>query len=300
MRGHSEEIQAESLIRRLIGHPIVWILPALIYLLFFVIYPLIFTLYYSFCSYTLFIGKSTFVGVENYVKLLTLPKFWQSLSITLLFVAVCVTVEFLLGLGLALIMSQHFKGRSVFRMLFLMPMFATPAAIGAVFRCLYNYNYGWMNYFVNSLFNVKLRWLSDSLIAPFSLMIIDIWQWTPFMMLILLAGIESLPREPYEVAQLSGASSWQVFRYITLPYLRQVILVAIILRVMDAFKVFDIIWTTTQGGPGSSTDVLSLYAYRTAFMSLDIGTSSALAWIMAIVIMIIVTIFLRYVRLETR
>ncbi|MDK2897123.1 MAG: multiple sugar transport system permease protein [Candidatus Atribacteria bacterium] len=278
--------------------PYFFIGPAVIMLLLIVIFPLAFSLGVSFCEWNLIRGGSwKFVGLRNYSYFLFHdPYFRTSLKVTLTFVLVAVGLELILGLGVALLLNRPLKRIGLYRTILVIPSTMTPVVVGIIWRLLYNPELGTLNYFLDLLGLPPLNWLGDPNLALPSVIMADIWEWTPFMALILLAGLQALPKDPFEAATIDGASTFQLFRYITLPLLQPTIIVATLLRVMDAFKTFDLVFVLTKGGPGMSTETLSYYTYRYGFKFFHIGYASALSYLLLVIIIIIVQIFVRYLR----
>jgi multiple sugar transport system permease protein len=275
-----------------------YVAPAVIYMIFFSIYPLLSSLYMSFTRYTLAPPKEQFVGTKNYIYILQDPVFHLAITQTLEFVFVAVTLEFTIGLILALILNQRIRGARVFTFLTIMPMTIMPALVGFVWKFMYNGDIGLINYLL-SLVGIKGPiWLGNSGTALISVIITDVWQWTPFCFLILLAGLQVLPVEPFEAAKIDGASRWNIFRSLTLPMLKSAIVVALLFRVVDSFKIFDIIYIMTVGGPGNATMVMSLYTYRWAFIFQDLGMASASSYLLLVIVTIFFMIFTRVAKFE--
>ncbi|MGE5581711.1 MAG: carbohydrate ABC transporter permease [Bacillota bacterium] len=192
-------------------------------------------------------------------------------------------METILGFILALLLAEEFRGRKFFRTIIMMPLILTPVAFSFGWRMMYHPNIGVINFFLNKFGIASVNWLANPYLAMISLIIIDVWQCTPFMMLIILAGITSLPVEPFEAAKVDGATGIQMFWRVTIPLLKPVFIIAILFRALDAFKTFDIFMTMTGGGPGASTEVLNLYTYLNSFRFLNIGYASALAVLMLLI-----------------
>ncbi len=279
--------------------PYIFISPAVIILLLIVIFPLIFSLGVSFCEWNLIRGgKWKFVGLNNYIYFLFKdPYFRTSLKVTLTFVLVAVGLELVLGLGIAFLLNRPLKGIGLYRTILVIPSTMTPVVVGIIWRLLYNPELGTLNYFLSLLGLPPLNWLGDPSLALPSVIMADIWEWTPFMALILLAGLQALPRDPFEAAIVDGASSFQLFRYVILPLLQPTIIIATLLRIMDAFKTFDLVFVLTHGGPGMSTEVLSYYTYRYGFKFFHIGHASALSYLLLVIIIIITQVFVRYLKI---
>ncbi|MGQ9474205.1 MAG: carbohydrate ABC transporter permease [Candidatus Caldatribacteriaceae bacterium] len=277
-----------------------WILvtPVIAFLLIITIYPFIYGVYLSLSDFTL-LGVS-FRGLENFVNLFRDDRFLNSLKVTLVFVFSAVLLEFLVGLGIATLLNCPFRGKRVVAPLVYIPMIMAPIAVALMWRMLYSPEYGPINFFLLSskLINRQIAWLSESGFALLSLIIVDTWQWSPFMFLILYAGLQSIPSELSEVAQIDGASGWEIFKHITLPLLFPFIVLAFLFRLMDAFKVFDSISVLTKGGPGTSTEVVSWLSYLTGFTYFRLGYAAAMALVLYLLVMVISQVLLRFVSLE--
>jgi multiple sugar transport system permease protein len=248
------------------------------------------------------IAGFNFVFAENYIKALTDPIFQTSLKNTAIFVCIAVPIEMLLGLGIALMLNQDIKGKRFFRSLFLLPLMTTPIVVGNIWRLMYNSEFGLINYILTSIgiLSKPIPVLGQPETALFGIILIDIWEWTPFVMLIILSGLQALPTAPYEAALVDGASSLQIFRRITLPMLTPTLIVALLLRLMDAIKIFDVVYITTFGGPGLSTEIIGLTIYKEAFRKLNLGYASALTVIVLFVVIIVSNIILMIINKLTK
>lgn len=278
--------------------PLLFIGPAVFILLFIVIFPMVYSWALSFAEWNLMRGGDwRFVGLRNYAQaLLHDPHFYTSLRVTLIYVILAVGIQFLLGLVIALLLNRPLKRVGFLRTVLVIPTTMTPVVVGIIWRLLYNPELGTINYFL-SLFGFRpLSWLGDPSLALPSVIMADIWQWTPFMALILLAGLQALPREPYEASVVDGATTLQTFRLITFPLLLPTIIVALLLRIMDAFKIFDLIFILTGGGPGMTTEVLSFYTYRFGFKFFHMGRAAAMSLLLFAILFVITQIFLKYYR----
>lgn len=271
------------------------IAPAFIILIVMAIFPLIYALNLSFHSWNLAKPQYgyEFVGLRNFMRVLSDPRFYQSLRTTGVFTFVAVSLEFLIGFGIAILVNRKLKGGRIIRSLLLIPMIVPPVVVGFVWRFMYNPSWGIINYFSRLARGPEPLWLSNASIALFSVIFVDIWQWTPFIFVILLAGLSALPEEQYEAAKVDGASNFQVFWYITLPLLRSVILVALLIRTMDAIKAFDIIYLLTLGGPRNVTEVLSVHAYLWNFRKFYVGYGAALCLIILAIVILISQVLIR-------
>jgi len=268
--------------------PFLYISPALLILFLVLVYPLGYSFYLSFQDWTIRTFKKgvNFVGLRNFIDLITNPEFLHSLSVTFKFMAFAISLEFILGMVLALLMNEDIKGRSIFRALILLPMMCTNVVVGLTWRLLYNHEFGILNYYLVSWGFKALPWLSKPGMAFASLVITDVWNTTSFVALLLLAGLQSLPVEPYQAAKIDGASSWQSFRYLTLPLLRPTILVALLWRMIDTFRIYDVPYLLTAGGPGRATETVSIYIYRYGFQNFNLSYASAASFLMIIMMLI--------------
>jgi multiple sugar transport system permease protein len=226
-----------------------------------------------------------FVGLQNYRNLLHDHNFHDSLVTTLVFTVAATGVEFVLGMALALLLKEEFSFQGVIRSSLIIPMVIAPVVVGIIWRLLYNADVGLFSFAVQGLTGKNISVLSSTVLALPALILVDVWEWTPFMFLILLAGIQSLPQEPFEAARVDGASPWNIFVHLTLPMLRPVIVVAILIRALDAFTVFDQVFVLTQGGPGTATEVATLMIYKTAFRFSQFGYGAAMAVAMLVLVM---------------
>ncbi len=273
--------------------------PCIIYLLGIGIFPLLYSARLLFYDWNISARKGQiFVGFGNFVRLFEDRMFRDTLGNTIIFVVAAVSLEFVLGFGLALLLNRQIKGQSIFRMIFLMPMMASPVAVGYTWRMLYHVANGPLNNFLSLVGLPPAPWLSDISTALLSVILIDVWQWTPFVFVILLAGLQSLPREPYEAAIVDGANHWQIFRYITIPLLSPVMALAILLRAVEAVKIFDVIVVTTAGGPGSATETVTMYARMVGMQQFSLGYASTISYTLLIFAIVIFTFLIRFLRRE--
>ncbi|HET8678389.1 MAG TPA: sugar ABC transporter permease, partial [Blastocatellia bacterium] len=236
--------------------PYLLIAPTVAVLITLSIYPLIYAIKVSFQT-----NSASGWTFGNFARLASDQFFLSALGHTFVYASVALTVEFLLGLGLALLLDRSLRGRSVFRALLLVPMMLPPVVVGVVWRLMFNSDFGAINGTLKTagVNTEALTWTASPELALASVIAVDVWQWTPFMFLVLLAGLQAIPQEPYEAAMVDGSSWWQTFRHVTLPLLRPAILIALLLRTMDLLRVFDQIFILTEGGPGFATETVSLY-----------------------------------------
>lgn len=270
--------------------------PALIVLAVVYIYPLIYNVDLSFSRWDLASGiPKQYVAFQNYQNLFSSETFRKVLYNTLFFTLVSVPLEFVLGLILALMLNQDIKGKNVIITVLSLPMMIAPVVAALTWKWVYAYDYGVLNFLLNRLFGMEpILWMSDKNIAMYSVIIADVWITTPFMMLILYAGLQMIPTELYEAAKVDGASSWQMFRYVTLPSMKNVLLVALMIRTIDAFtKLFDVVYVITGGGPAYATEVLPTYAYKVGLKFFRLGSGAAISMITLLVAAILITIMLR-------
>ena len=261
-------------------------LPAVIFVVVLMVFPVGYTFFLSFTNWTLTSGRPLeVVGLKSYLQVLKEPRFVQALGRTFYFTFASVIVEMLLGTTLALILHRNFVGKGVMKTLLLLPLVATPVAIGIVFNLFYDPTIGILNYVLSVLGLPQSGWVSDAKTVMPSLIIVDIWQWTPMITIIVLAGLAGLSTEPYESAMVDGANSRQVLFRITLPMLMPTILTAVILRAIDALKTYDIIYSMTRGGPGYTSENLNVLAFKYSFEYFRMGQSAVMLVFLFIIVM---------------
>ena len=240
-----------------------FLLPGLLFLFAIDLVPLVYSAWLSLYDWWLLRPRSIpFVGLGNYARLATDPELRRAIVVTGLFTAGSVAVEFLAGLGLALLFSQPFRFLRPLRVLLLLPLFVVPVVGATMWRIIFHPDIGPLNYYLNLAGLGRPAWLSDPTLALVSITLVDAWRTIPFMFLVMYAGIEMLPAELFEAASVDGASRWQAFRHITVPLLTYIMLVAVLIRGMDAFRELDIIYVLTGGGPGTATQVIQMLSYR--------------------------------------
>jgi multiple sugar transport system permease protein len=276
----------------------VFILPATVMILVFSIFPLFFSLALSFVNWDLsrLQGGITFAGLNNFIQLFSDRRFWNTARVTLIFVLGGVALQYVVGLGVALLLNQEVRFRRFFRVVFLMPMMLTPAAVGYVGRMLFNETQGPVNDLIRHLGGPIVPWLSNVVVALPTLILVDTWEWVPFMIIVLLAGLKSLPTDVFEAASADGASSFQIFTHITFPMILPTSVTVILIRGLEAFKLFDIVAVMTGGGPGNATESVTWYAYITALTFGRLGYASAIAYCLLIIVTIFSWVFLRSMR----
>jgi multiple sugar transport system permease protein len=271
--------------------PYILLFPTLFLLVSITIYPIFRAFYLSLNKWLLGGPPPEFVGFANYVRMFTKEmNFWGALSHTFFYAIGTVAVSMVLGLSIALLFGEDFKGKRIARALILFPMMIAPIVIGFIFLIIFNTDYGVLNFIFQSLGIIKEKvvWLGNPDIALLSVMATEVWQSTPFVILVVLAGIQALPESPYESALMDGATRWQMFRFITLPLLREVLVIALTIRLILAMRVFDKIYILTEGGPAGETEVLSLLAYRIGLVQFRIGRANSVSVILVILTLLLV------------
>ncbi len=269
--------------------------PATIILIVLSVFPLLYSLRLSFTDQQLLsLVPPRFVGLANYAQLLQDNLFWSSLGVTAAFALSVVTIQLGVGLALALALYRLPRYQQFIATLLLIPSILSSSVASFQWRSLFDYSSGPLNYFLGLLHLPLLSWTADPRLALPSLLLVDFWQWTPFVTLLLLAGLHALPASVFEAARVDGSSSWQILRYQTLPLLRRVIAITVILRLIGAFKVFDIIYVLTAGGPGSATESLAFYNYVQGFRYFSVGYSAAMSYVSVIIVIVLARVILRY------
>ncbi|MEM6429357.1 MAG: sugar ABC transporter permease [Deinococcota bacterium] len=250
-------------------------LPAILAIFVLIVLPVIANFILS--LYSWFVGGApSFVGLENFSQALSDWRFWNGVRNTFYFTLVAVPIQLVLGLAIAVLFNRKFPGKGLARTVILLPMVTTPVAIALIWALMFNPSLGVLNYFLESLSLPRSLWVAQPNLAIPSLVLVDVWQWSPMIALILLAALQGVPLDHYEAARIDGANSWQAFWRITLPAIRSAIVVAVILRSIDALKTFDIIYVITEGGPGTASETLNVYAFKTGFAFFRAGYAATL------------------------
>jgi multiple sugar transport system permease protein len=279
------------------------VLPAALLILALSIYPLIYSVWVAFVNYDFQIPGHAFVGLQNFREIINDPIARLSLVNTVILSAACVAVEFALGLLLALAMLERFRGRGLIMPLLIVPLFISPVIVGQFWSLILQPPFGPTNYLLGLLLGrpVEISWLTQTPWNFIAIVTADVWQWTPFMFVILLAGLSAIAPEMFEAAELDGASRFQTFRYVTLPQLKPLILLALTFRLLDAVKLFDVIYVMTGGGPGASTYTASFYLYQIGFQQFHLSKATAGSWIFLLLsALLIMALVRRLLRPETR
>jgi len=274
--------------------PYYLIAPSFVLILIVVIYPLIYLLGNSMYDFTLLRqAEKTFVGLGNYWKLLSNKDFWYSVFITFQYVFSSTVISFFLGLLIAVILNKRIPFTRIFRSIYLLPMVATPVIVALTWRHMWDFRFGVINFFLKKIGLSPVLWLAKPHLALLSIIVTDVWQWTPFVILVIGSGLAAIPEYLYEAAMVDGCSPWQRFRHITMPSMRAVIGLTVVIRIIDLFRNADLVYVITAGGPGTATEVLAYSVFRKAFVNFQIGEAAALAFILVITTTFIVSTLLK-------
>jgi multiple sugar transport system permease protein len=274
------------------SRPALFVLPAGLIVAAVTVYPILYVLWLSLHERLLIGNVSRFIGLENFVRLWNDARFWNALGNTLYFTVVSVALEIVLGLAIAMLLHRAFKGKGVMRAIVLIP-WAIPTVVAAkMWEWMYNGDFGVLNY----LLGAHINWLGSAAWALNAAIFLDVWKTTPFVALLLMAGLHTIPKELHQAAKVDGASPWVTFLRVTLPLLRPLLLVVLIFRTIDAFRVFDTIYVLTGGGPGNTTETLSIYAYKVLFQTLQFGYGSTLAVTVFFLVGLITLVYVRALR----
>ena len=267
----------------------VFLAPSIIFILAMIIAPLVYNFSLSFTDWTMAVNKAPkFIGLTNYIEVFKEPRFVNSVGRTLLFSLIAIALEAILGIALAVLINRKFHGRRIVQALMLLPVVATPVALGMAWKLILEPSIGFANVVVTALgFEARKFLATTSFESMLVLILIDVWEWTPLIMLMVYAGLNTIPQDPYESALIDGANRWQTFTQITLPLASSSILIAILMRLIDVVKTFDIIYATTQGGPNFATENINIYAYLNMFSYYQFGKAAAISVLFFIVVMAI-------------
>ncbi|WP_374305535.1 carbohydrate ABC transporter permease [Ferrovibrio sp.] len=271
--------------------------PSLIVLFLIILFPVLSALFTSLHEYTLIAPNfDTFTGLTNFKLALADAEFRHSAWLTMRFVIGVVVLEFIIGFAVALMLNKVERFKPVYYAILLCPLLMNPVIVGLIWRMFLHPNLGIVNYLLGTIGISPVNWLGDTKVAIWTVILVDIWHQVSFMIVLLLAGLSSLPKEPYEAARIDGANAFQCFIHITLPMMRTVIVVTLLIRLIFAVKTYDLIYIMTRGGPGTATDFVSYFIYRTAFVSLNIGEASAMSIILLTAILGLTAYLYRYMR----
>ena len=260
--------------------------PAVIVLFLIVVIPIAYNLYLAFNKWTIGLGEPRFIGLANFVELLGDERVWNGVKVMVYFSGASLALELALGLLIAIYFNRTFKGSEIVQAIYIIPFAATPVAVALIWRIILNPEIGVLNYLFTSIGLPASLWVSSETMVVPALVMVDVWKWTPMITLIVLAGLKSLPQDPYEGARMDGANALQIFWYITLPLIRPVLIAALMLRSLDNLKEFDMIYTITQGGPGIASETLYLYSYNVGFNFFKAGYGSALMVVVFLIVLV--------------
>jgi multiple sugar transport system permease protein len=279
------------------GRYLRFVLPALVLIFAVIVFPWLFTIWMSAQDWRV-AQTQTFAGFSNYTTLLTDQRFLESIGHTIYFTILAVILPVVFGVASAVVFHQRFPWRGVLRAVFIMPMMATPVAVALIWTMMFHPQLGVLNYLLSLVGIPPQMWVYDQSTVIPSLVLVEVWHWTPLVMLIVLGGLAALPTEPYESALIDGASQWQMFRHITFPMVLPFIMVAVVIRTIDALKAFDTIFVITQGGPGTASETINIYLYLQAFAFYNIGHASAVV-VVFFVLIVVLSLLLLYARQRT-
>ena len=268
--------------------------PTIGLLLLLAIVPLIFSLGISLFNYSLG-SKPIWLGLGNYINMFTDPQFWLATKVTVQFTVAAVSIEVVLGVLLGFVMNQRFTGMGIIRLIVFLPMMLAPLVVGLFWRFMFDQTFGVINYLLTEIGLPAIPWLIDIKWARVAVVIVDMWQWTPFVTLLVLAGLGTVPDELLEAATLDRASNWIKFRQIYWPYLRFPLLLALLFRSIDTLKMFDSPFILTGGGPGNYTSTLSILGYRYQIMFFSVGMAAAISWVVVIIITIVANVLVKLI-----
>lgn len=288
--------------RRLVvsDHPLPWLLPLIAILVVFTIFPLLYNIWLSFHEFMPRKRAVQFVGLRNWAQLVEDARFWQSLAVTFTYFAIALAVELVLGMTIALLLDSDEPGFGFLRGLLTMTLVIPPAIVGMMYLLMEDPQFGIISVFLQAIgaLDPGSPILSTPAYALAGVLLAEIWQWTPFMVLILLAGLRALPSEPYEAAMIDGASAFQTFTWLTLPMMSKVIAIAVLIRGIDVFRAFDYVFVMTSGGPGTATYTLSLYAWQQTFSFVKWGYGATLSLVTLAIVMVMANLFIRFAKVK--
>lgn len=297
MTTENESVVSNARPRRRTGELFVrwsFMAPSIVLLIALLAYPIFYTIDISFSRFDIStFGAGEWVGWENYREVMSDYRFWDSLKVTLIYLVIALPLQVVLGFGIAFLINAEWKGRGLIRALFIIPMVVAPVVAGGMWRMILDPLWGIMNYWLGFVGIGPLDWFGDPTLAMASIIIIDTWRWTPFIVLIATAALLALPKDVFEAARIDGANWWSTLWSVAVPLLVPVIAATFVIRWLGAVKMFDIVLAATYGGPGKATNVVNLFIYEEAFRSLRFAESAAMAVIVLILTMVLTGLFLR-------
>ena len=270
--------------------PYFFIAPAVFVMLIGLVYPVIDSLYLSFFDWKIGepFSKADNVGFANFIRMLGDPDVWESIWVTFRFGFWTITLEMFLGVTLALMLEKPIRGASVFRTIFILPLMVSPVVVGLIWRYLFDARVGWINYYLGAWFGIEPQvWLGDAELAFFAIVFTDIWQWTPFIFIIVIAGLQALPSEVLEASRIDGANWWQQIFLVKLPMISSILVIALLMRLIDVFRALEVMYIMTGGGPGRATELLSLHIYNRAFDAQLLGYASAISVLLIVIVTVL-------------
>lgn len=287
--------------RRMISdHPLPWLLPLIAILVVFAVYPFFYNIWLSFHEFVPRRRELEFVGFDNWQTLFSDPRMWTALWVTLFYSSVCLAIQVVLGMVIALLIDSDEPGYGILRAIMTLTLVIPPAITAMMFLLMEDAQFGLIAWLLKSvgLLAPNGTILASPSLAIWGVMLADVWQWTPFMVLIFVAGLRALPRDPFESAMIDGASNWQMFTRLTLPMMGKVIAIAVLIRGIDLFRMFDYAYVMTSGGPGTATYTLSLYAWQQTFSFLKWGYGASISLFSLFIILIVANVFVALTRLR--
>ena len=267
--------------------PYAFVAPAAILMATGLLYPVFMAFYLSFFDWEIGrdLGDANTVGFAHFIRMVQDPQVWEVLWVTIRFGFWVITLEMVLGISLALLLEKPIRGASIFRTIFILPLMVSPVVVGLIWRYLFDARAGWINYYLSAWFGMEpLVWLGDPELAFFAIVFTDIWQWTPFIFIIIIAGLQALSSEVIEASEIDGANWWQQIFLVKLPMIKSIIIIALLMRLIDVFRGLEVMLIMTGGGPGRSTELLSLHIYKRAFETQQLGYASAIAVLLILVV----------------
>ena len=269
--------------------PYLFILPAVVVMAIGLIYPVIDAFYLSLYDWQIGtpLDSAEFIGLAQYQRMLNDDAVYNSIWVTFKFGFWVITIEMVLGVALALLLEKPIRGASLFRTIFILPLMVSPVVVGLIWRYLFNTRVGWINYYLEQWGFEGLNWLGEPGLAMFAIIFTDIWQWTPFIFIIVIAGLQALPSEIVEAAKIDGANWWQTIFLVKLPMIRSILLIAFLMRLIDVFRALEVMYILTYGGPGNSTELLSLHIYKSAFDSQQLGYAAAISALLIVIVFLL-------------
>jgi len=291
----SVEVGAKPHFTKAMIAPYLFIAPAVAIMLGGLCYPVFMSVYLSFYDWK--IGSSLdnppFVGFEHFIRMGADPQIWEVLWVTVRFGFHTIVIEMTLGTALALLLEKPIRGASLLRTIFVLPLMVSPIIVGFVWRYLFDARIGWINYYLLHWFGIAPQiWLGDPQLAFFAIVFTDVWQWTPFIFIIVIAGLQALPPEIIEATQIDGANWWQQIIFVKLPMIKSILIIALLMRLVDVFRSLEVMLIMTNGGPGRSTELLSLHIYKRAFETQQLGYASAISVLLIVLVFAISALLL--------